>query len=267
MQLPFTFVLAALFVWRPVHARHSTLVSRAHTVGYTGTSGPLGWSTPTENPLCSTGTNQSPINVDSTTTSVNTDKLVLTIPDAASMFTDTGHSLEAAMSGKLTLGASAYQLVQFHFHTPAEHRLNQEFFPLEMHMVFKAAPAQPADPYKLVIGVLFEVSGTSTTALLSTLAKSIPTSQGTPVKTGTLSFAPIIKQLQSQKLSQYQGSLTTPPCKEGITWLVLPTPLDVDVATFKAFKKVIKFNARYTQNTPGQQNLITYAKANYPAAT
>lgn len=62
----------------------------------------------------------------------------------------------------------------------------------------------------------------------------------------------------------YQGSLTTPPCSEGVTWLVSEKTLPVNVATYKAFKSIIKFNARYAQNAPGEENLITFAKDNYP---
>ncbi|KAG6816629.1 hypothetical protein H0H87_004476 [Tephrocybe sp. NHM501043] len=271
MQLAFTFVLA-LSALRSIHCLTTgnfSHVAHDHSFGYTGTDGPLGWSRPTENPLCSTGKNQSPVNVDSTTTSVSKAKVALDISDTSSSFVDTGHSLRANMKGKLQFGDGSYELVQFHFHTPSEHRLNQEFSPLEMHMVFKSANAATAtDPPKLVIGVLFEVAASATTDLLATLAKSIPTTQGEPgIKTGTLRFATIIKHIQEQGLNQYQGSLTTPPCTQDITWLVSAKTLDVDVSTFNAFKKVIKYNARYTQNTPGQQNLISFAKENYPIGT
>ncbi|KAG6919150.1 hypothetical protein DXG01_008957 [Tephrocybe rancida] len=92
----------------------------------------------------------------------------------------------------------------------------------------------------------------------------MPASPTSPAITGNLAFQPIIKHITTQGLYRYGGSLTTPPCTEGITWLVSGVPLDVDVATFNTFKKVIKFNSRYTQNTPGQQNLISFARDNYP---
>jgi len=56
--------------------------------------------------------------------------------------------------------------------------------------------------------------------------------------------------------SRYSGSLTTPPCTEDVSWTVSCAPLTVDVDTFNAFKKNMKFNARYTQNTPGEINLL-----------
>ncbi|KAG6919148.1 hypothetical protein DXG01_008955 [Tephrocybe rancida] len=270
MQFTASFVFTVLLALRPVvclTTGNSSLIARAaaaHDVSYTGTSGPLGWTRKTENRLCSQGTNQSPIVIDSTSTTHNSASVTLIIPDTTSTFTDTGHSLRVAMEGKggkLTLGSDGYELLQFHFHTPSEHRIDNMFFPLEMHMVFKKANE---DGPKLVIGVLFEVSASSKTDLLATLATTMPTSQTTPATTKNLAFQPIIKHITGQGLYRYAGSLTTPPCAEGITWLVSRLPLDVDVATFNTFKKVIKFNSRYTQNTPGQQNLISFARDNYP---
>lgn len=55
---------------------------------------------------------------------------------------------------------------------------------------------------------------------------------------------------------QYSGSLTTPPCKEGLTFLVMEEPLALDVKTYNALKAVIKFNARYSQNKLGEENLL-----------
>ncbi|KAG6875683.1 hypothetical protein C0992_002835 [Termitomyces sp. T32_za158] len=265
MQLLSVLFLPSFFAFYPAFtsaAENST--SSSVTFSYTGINGPLGWTKGDGvNPKCSTGTNQSPINIDDTI-SVTKSSVELIIPDARLNFTNNGHTLQVTTGGKLMVGRKNYQLIQFHFHTPAEHRISDEFFPLEIHLVFQAAGAQSTDPVKLVIGVLFEVHTFSTTQLLTTLAGRLPKTPGTSVMTRELIFEPLIRHIEEEGLYMYQGSLTTPPCSEGITWLVSEKTLPVNVATYKAFKSIIKFNARYAQNMPGEENLVTFARSNYP---
>ncbi|KAG6852974.1 hypothetical protein C0991_007785 [Blastosporella zonata] len=180
------------------------------------------------------------------------------------MLENSQHTLRVDKEGTLIFGEEEYYLGQYHFHTPSEHLINDEFYPMEMHLAFRAAGATDADPFTLAIGILFEVYADATTELLTTLAKCLPKTENQAVETGELIYGPIIRHFEENGLYQYQGSLTTPPCYQGITWLVSEKTMDVDVATFKAFKSIMKFNARYPQNTPGQENLITFAKDHYP---
>jgi len=59
----------------------------------------------------------------------------------------------------------------------------------------------------------------------------------------------------------YSGSLTTPPCSEGVTFLIATEPLAMGVDTFNAMKKVVKFNSRFAQNSLGEQNLLQVSRA------
>jgi hypothetical protein len=65
--------------------------------------------------------------------------------------------------------------------------------------------------------------------------------------------------VQTTPLHQYTGSLTTPPCAEGLTFLVTAEPLSIDVDTFNQIKSIVKFNSRYTQNVLGEDNIIDVA--------
>ena len=83
---------------------------------------------------------------------------------------------------------------------------------------------------------------------------------GTATRTGPLDFNELQTQLANTVVYQYPGSLTVPPCSEGVTWSLAKAPIFINVETFKRVKSVLKFNSRYTQNTPGGINLIDNAR-------
>jgi hypothetical protein len=112
-----------------------------------------------------------------------------------------------------------------------------------------------------VIAVLFQLNSDVAAAspVISGLAPHIAAINNPGTKTAIeagLDFTSLIEHVQTTELFQYGGSLTTPPCAEGVTFLVTKTPLSVDVDTYNAIKAVVKFNARYTQGTLGGENLI-----------
>jgi hypothetical protein len=84
---------------------------------------------------------------------------------------------------------------------------------------------------------------------------------GTKTQTGPLAMTEIVKILLSGSFQSYSGSLTTPPCREGVRWLVATQKLQIQTATFETVRAVIGFNARYPQNTPGQPNMLQLALA------
>lgn len=72
----------------------------------------------------------------------------------------------------------------------------------------------------------------------------------------------IVDLSKSSTVYTYAGSLTTPPCSEAVTWFVAETPIDVSVRQYKQFKRIMKFNSRFTQNDlhkPVTDNLIADA--------
>ncbi|KAG5637200.1 hypothetical protein H0H81_005413 [Sphagnurus paluster] len=232
-----------------------SLVSRSF--GYTGITGPLGWSgLSPESAMCSNGTSQSPINLDSRVRNPQINPTVR-IKDGSGDFENLGNTVEVKLFGETAFEGKVYGLKQFHFHTPSEHRIKDEYFPLEAHFVHQAV-----DGTRLVLGVVFEITTNgATTEFVRTLAQHIKKIKvpGSKTRVNGLKFRQIVTTIHKSRLYQYAGSLTTPPCSEGITWLVSQTPLPIDVASYLAFKKIIKFNARFTQNTPGQRNLIEVA--------
>jgi carbonic anhydrase len=111
--------------------------------GYTGLQGPLNWhSLNVNNTLCAKGTNQTPINLDNSKVKAG-DSYNLTYPDIKKAeFVNLGTTVEVVadtFAAKLNFGGKDYSLKQFHFHTPSEHRIDEEFFPMEVHFVHVAA--------------------------------------------------------------------------------------------------------------------------------
>jgi len=121
----------------------------------------------------------------------------------------------------------------------------------------------------VVLAILFELTPDgSTTELLQAVIENIHkvAKPGSVTETGPLSFGELIWHLEASPLYQYSGSLTTPPCAEGVTFYVAKEPMRLDVSTYLALKKVMKFNSRYTQNTPGESNLLEVASSQVVAA-
>lgn len=117
---------------------------KVSSFGYTGLLGPLNWAgLAPENSACVTSSNQSPVNIDDTI-SLATEAPVILIPSVeAAEFENLGSTIEVIVNGTTTVGGTKFDLKQFHFHTPSEHRIAEEYFPLEVHMVHEAAGTIP----------------------------------------------------------------------------------------------------------------------------
>lgn len=227
--------------------------------GYTGAQGPLNWAgLAPENAACATSKEQSPININTATASRLQEVPQLDFAALKSAeFENLGSTIEVVMpagNATTTLDGTRFGLAQFHLHTPSEHRIDDEYFPLEMHMVHESEqPGQIA-----VIAVLFQLSANDTTGLMTAVTRNLAdiAKPGTKTETGPLDFSQLVAHIRASPLLTYRGSLTTPPCSDGLTFVVVQKPLPLDVDTFNRIKATVKFNARYTQNVPGQDNLL-----------
>ena len=107
---------------------------------YDDVRGPTMWhSLETNDSTCAVGENQSPIDINTgffATTGAN--QVQTNIPDQNVTFENLGTNVEVFVNGTTTFGGSTFNLKQFHYHTPSEHRINGEYFPMEIHMVHEA---------------------------------------------------------------------------------------------------------------------------------
>ncbi|MEZ5937505.1 MAG: carbonic anhydrase family protein [Hyphomonadaceae bacterium] len=226
----------------PGHAAHWT---------YDGETGPTHWSELSgDNTWCSAGHQQSPINIAST---VHADA-ALPAPTwssvAGGMVVNNGHTIEVDISGAggVAIGDKTYVLKQFHFHHPSEHTINGRSFPLEAHLVHAADDGRLA-----VVSVMFD-SGPSN-PLLDQIWGSAPVLEGKSAVRFDIDPAELIPRHSAAY--RYEGSLTTPPCSETVTWTVMAEPATASPAQLAAFAALFPNNARPVQPLNRRYVLLT----------
>jgi carbonic anhydrase len=227
---------------------------------YGSTTGPLNWHNINETYfLCGNGTNQSPILLDSSSTISPAGSVLLNIPLAHNVvFENLGTTAEVLISGSLYAGNASWNLAQFHFHTPSEHRVDLGHADAEMHLVFMAADGSA----KIAVLAFFvEASSQQSTPVLESVFSHLSdiATPGTTTNVTEVDFTSFQQHANSLRYYHYIGSLTAPPCTEGVSWYLATTPIPLRLETFARLKNVTKTNNRYTQNAIGQQNLLEVA--------
>ena len=153
-----------------------------------------------------------------------------------------GHTVQCncPAGSVLTLEGKTYQLKQFHFHAPSEHRVNGIAFDMEIQFVHAADDGTLA-----VLGLMVRQGGANKG--LTSVVEGIPTSLNQEVEVPGVNFWPASLLPRERTHYRYHGSLTTPPCSEIVTWLVLKTPVQASAAQIAAFKAAFAPNARPVQ--------------------
>ncbi|WP_166644963.1 carbonic anhydrase [Dongia mobilis] len=158
-----------------------------------------------------------------------------------------GHTLEVmpragSAGGTLVLGNDRYNFVQFHFHHPSEHALAGKRWPMEMHIVHRAA-----DGRLVVLGIMLRPGREN--GGIAALLKAMPHSGGAlslpPMELGQ--FMPAGRAHFS-----YEGSLTTPPCSEIVQWIVFRDPIEAAPGQITALARAFPMNARPLQPSHGR---------------
>jgi carbonic anhydrase len=138
------------------------------------------------------------------------------------------------------LNGVKYDLVQFHFHTASEHAVGGQHQPMEIHFVHRNAQGGLA-----VVGVLLKSGGEN--AAYAPVFQNLPpqASQPAPVAGASVDANQLLPAQRTYW--RYNGSLTTPPCSEGVKWLVMNTPVEVSDAQIAAFTNIFKNDERPIQ--------------------
>ncbi|HWK89395.1 MAG TPA: carbonic anhydrase family protein, partial [Longimicrobium sp.] len=144
------------------------------------------------------------------------------------------------------VGADRWLLMQYHFHTPAEHRLAGRQPAMELHLVHMS------DLGVAAVAVFIEPGGHN--AALEPIAANLPATPGEVRRTGPLNPATLLPPGWQQGLDsfRYAGSLTTPPCGEGVRWFVLRQPILASNEQIDRFRRVMGRNSRPPQPRNGR---------------
>lgn len=223
----------------PICAPSGFAAEGAHW-SYEGPTGPSHWGDiDAASKVCSVGAQQSPIDIQSSVKS-QLPPLQIAWRNKSDMIVNNGHTIQinADPGNMLTVGASKYELLQFHFHHPSEHLIAGKTYPMEVHFVHKDSAGNLA-----VIGVMM-TAGQANPAFKA-IAAAMPGSAGKPVKMAAVDMNQMLPARRGY--FRYAGSLTTPPCNEIVNWLVLREPIQVARADIDAFAKLFPMNARPAQ--------------------
>ncbi len=208
---------------------------------YSEDMGPKEWASLDERYfMCEEGKNQSPINIENAVEATLA-PLTLKGDSKASTFVNNGHSLKVNFFGgnELVINDKTYGLEQIHFHTPSEHTIDGKSFPMEAHLVHSNGSNLA------VVAVMFEVGEDN--SVLNKLFRNFPEEEGD--KNELKSDVTGYEILPSNKdYYKYSGSLTTPPCSEGVKWFVLKTPVELSQSQLDDFKEVMPVNNRPLQD-------------------
>ena len=234
---------------KPKPKRHTS--TKKHTVhwSYEGEGGPHNWGKISKKYLaCSNGKNQSPIAVESNSL-LNLDLPAIDFDYRDSRFSivDNGHTVQVNYldGGSMTILGQRYELVQFHFHRPSEEVVNGKRYDMVAHLVHKNSKGQLA-----VVAVLLTLGEEN--RFIQTLWNHMPIEKKKPIEPPTAKVD-LAKFLPANKAYfHYMGSLTTPPCTEGVAWYILQSPIEVSAGQVEVFSKMYANNARPTQRMHGR---------------
>lgn len=232
LRIP-ALVLAAIAVASPALADHHK------SYDYGAVRGPENWGQRADKyALCERGDMQSLIDLAGANATGN---IALTVDYKVAPLTvsNKGLTIHADFSpgSVMTSGGTKFNLIQIHFHTPSEHAISGKRYPLTGHFVHATDDGKLA-----VLGVKFE-RGEANSELAKILAAA-PSEESGPVTVSGQTIDPDGMLPDDRAVYRYMGSLTTPPCSEGVNWHVLKEPISASAEQIAAFEKLMGDSAR-----------------------
>jgi len=220
----------------------------AHHWGYKGEAGPSHWGEmDKENASCAVGKFQSPINIMNARLA-DLPPIAFDYRASPLRIVDNGHTVQVnyAPGSFITVDGVRYELVQFHFHKPGEERINGQVFDMVVHLVHKDAQG------KLAVVAVPLLRG-KTNPMIARLWKHMPHEKEHEATVDAVSINAADLLPANRRYFTFEGSLTTPPCSEGVRWFVLKQPVWISGPEIAAFAKLYPMNARPLQAANGRE--------------
>lgn len=213
---------------------------------YEGEGAPIRWGKLNADwAKCDLGTRQSPIDIRDGI-KVELEPIGFDYKPARFNVLDNGHTVQVNLGGgnHITVMNKMYELVQFHFHRPSEERINGRASDMVAHLVH-----QDVDGKLAVVAVL--LTGGNPNGLVQTVWNNLPLEKNDPViPTSLIDMNQLLPE--RREYYTYMGSLTTPPCSEGVLWMVMKQPLQLSPEQIAIFSRLYPMNARPIQASSGR---------------
>ena len=228
MMIKRTFILACMIIASSVNASE-----QKNHWGYTGNMGPEHWAGLNPKNTACNGKNQSPVNI-ANAVSAKLPQIKFNYTQASANMVNNGHAVQInfPQGNSIQVEGTVFSLKQLHFHAPSENQINGKHFDMEVHFVHADSKGNLA-----VIALMVE-EGKQNEALASAFAK-LPMTEGQSLDIAHLvqpdKMLPI-----SRKYYRFNGSLTTPPCSEGVRWYVMQQPVTASKQQIEGFKQSMK---------------------------
>jgi carbonic anhydrase len=216
---------------------------------YQGEAGPAAWGgLKSDYSLCKTGERQSPIDIRGGL-AVNLDPVRFDYQASKFAVQDNGHTVQVKLApgNSIDIGGRRFELQQFHFHRPSEERIDGRQFEMSLHLVHKDEQGKLA-----VVALLFDQGPPN--AVVQNVWNNLPLERGdaNPAREA-LELAALLPN--DRRYYTYMGSLTTPPCSEGVQWIVMRTPQSLTAEQIAIFSRIYPMNARPLQSAAGRRIL------------
>jgi carbonic anhydrase len=215
---------------------------------YEGKNGPLNWGRlDPAYAACSKGKEQSPIDIRGAHLNKNLPPIEFHYLAGSMTLTNTGHTVQITppAGSYILVNGTRYDLVQFHFHHPGEEAVKGKLPDMSLHLVHKSA-----DGKFVVIAVRLNEGNPN--AVLAALWEHLPQKPGATDKLPE-SMSPAGLLPTDRGYWTYEGSLTAPPCTEGVRWFVLEQEVEISRSQLRSFGLLYKVNSRLIQETHGRK--------------
>lgn len=244
----------------------AVLVTSAAAIGassvhwsYHGDDGPDAWGFLLDDsghvafPTCATGESQSPVDISSFDEEDDGPSIVFDYDATPLVVENNSHTIQVEYEpgSSISIDGDTYDLLQFHFHTPSEHTVRGQPYPMEGHLVHARAKGDEVEI--AVVGFLIEEG--SHNEVLQGIWDVMPATEGKVEVDGTSINAEDLLPGDDagEEYYAYSGSLTTPPCTEGVRWQVLEEPIEASAAQIADFQAIFDMNARPVQELFGRE--------------